>query len=105
MNGKIYPLQKQIKSKQQLIYFAFLLESTMIATKEGSEYTTQTIERTQKPGSHFGTTKQIIVFTGTIISSTLIIVILWKYYRYRRFIRPVQQNNLTDALYANVAGI
>lgn len=77
----------------------------MIATKEGSKYTTQTIERTQKPDSHFGTTKQIIVFTGTIISSTLIIVILWEFYRYHRYIRPVQQNNLTDALYANVAGI
>lgn len=87
------------------IYLVFLLESTIIATKEGSEYTTQTIERTQKPGSHFGTTKQIIVFTGTIISSTLIIVILLKFYRYHRYIRPVQQNNLTDALYANVAGI
>lgn len=77
----------------------------MIAIKEGAENTTHTIERTQKPGSHFGTTIKIIVFTGTIITSTLIIVILWEFYRCRRFIRPVQQNNLTDALYANVADI
>lgn len=77
----------------------------MIATKEGTENTTQTIGRTQKPGSHFSSTKKIIVFTGTIISLTLIIVILWEIYKHRRFIRPVQQNNLTDALYANVAEI
>lgn len=83
----------------------FLLESTTVATKEGTENTTETMGWTQAYGSNLSTTKKIIVFAGTIISLILIIVILREFYKYRKFIRPIQENNHTGVIYANVADI
>lgn len=74
-------------------------------TKEGTENTTETMGRTQAYSSNFTTTKKIIVFTGTIISLILISVILREFYKYRQFKRPIQENNHTGVVYANVADI
>lgn len=83
----------------------FFLESTMLATKEGTEKTTETVERTHAYSSNFTTTKKIIVFTGTIISLILILVILREFYKYCQFKSPIQENNHTGVIYANVADI
>lgn len=83
----------------------FLLESTMLATKEGTENTTETMGRKQAYSSNFTTTKKIIVYTGTIVSLILLSVILREFYKYRQFKRPIQDNNHTGLIYANVADI
>lgn len=83
----------------------FLLESTTLATKEETENTTDTRGRTQAYSSNFTTTKKIIVFTGTIISLILILVILREFYKYCQFKKPIQENNHTGVIYANVADI
>lgn len=83
----------------------FLLESTMLATKEGTKNTTETMGRKQAYSSNFTTTKKIIVYTGTIVSLILILVILREFYKYRQFKSPIQENNHTGVIYANVADI
>lgn len=65
----------------------------------------QTHGRTETYGSHFIFGKIIIIFTGTIISVTLILVILREFYKYRRFIGLYQENNPTVVIYANEAQI
>lgn len=77
----------------------------MNAAKEGTENMTTTHGRTETYGSHFIFGKIIIIFTGTIISVTLIIVILREFYKYRRFIGLYQENNPTVVIYANEAQI
>lgn len=96
--------ENEIKNKTNGMY-CFLLESTMLVTKEGTENTTETMGRTQAYSRNFTTTKKIIVFTGTIISLILILVILREFYKYRQFKRPIQENNHTGVVYANVADI
>lgn len=75
----------------------------MIAAKEGTENMTN--GRTETHGSHFISGKIIIIFTGTIISVTFIIVILREFYKYHRFIGLYQENNPTVVIYANEAQI
>lgn len=77
----------------------FLLESTMISTTDETENITQTIGRIKTYGNHVVTAKNVIIFTGVIISLILIIVILRECYKYRQFIRPFQENNPTDVVY------
>lgn len=77
----------------------------MIATKEWTENMTHTHGRTETYGSHFISGKNIIIFSGSIISVTLIIVILREFYKYRRFIGLYQENNHTVVIYANEAQI
>lgn len=95
--------KKQTKNKWNI--FFFLLESTTLATEEGTENTTDTRGRTQAYSSKFTTTKKIIVFTGTIISLILILVILREFYKYCQFKKPIRGNNHTGVIYANVADI
>lgn len=83
----------------------FFLESTMLATKEGTKNTTETMGRKQAYSSNFTTTKKIIVYTGTIVCLILILVILREFYKYRQFKSPIQENNHTGVIYANVADI
>lgn len=46
--------------------YCFLLDSTMLLTKDGTENTTETMGRTQAYSSNFTTTKKIIVLLGQL---------------------------------------
>lgn len=85
--------------------YCFLLESTMTSTIDETENITQTIGRAKTYGNHMVTAKNVIIFTGAIISLILLIVILRECYKYRQFIRPFQENNPTDVVYETVDGI
>lgn len=85
--------------------YCFLLESTMISATDETENITQTIGRAKTYGNHMVTAKNVIIFTGAIISLILLIVILQECYKYRQFIRPFQENNPTDVVYETVDGI
>lgn len=81
------------------MYCFYLLESTMISAKDEDENITHTFGWTETYGNPMVTAKNVISFTGVIISLILIIVILRECYKYRQFIRPFQKNNPTDVVY------
>lgn len=77
---------------------SFLSESTTSNEPEdGTEYLTY-IEK-----SNVITGRNIIIFTGSLISVALVIVILWEIYKYRILKTPSPVFHSPDVIYDDIA--
>lgn len=60
-------------------------------------------ESTYTQGGNVITEKHIIIFIGSLISTALILAILWKTYKYRKIKTPARLKSSTDVIYEDIA--